>query len=152
MVLIHGTLNAISDIMTLLNFVRQRRMRLCFPGRVDEHNIFIRHRVTQTDSLRNMSRTGTPYQRILERILESPVNAITYIFYSAVTAHNQSLAKIGLCTLALGVDADQLEFLPASVDDILNTQVVPQKWQSCCVKKRHNSYSAGASQPNTGTL
>lgn len=99
------------------------RIRLGLPPADYVHNIFVRHGVTQPDSLRDMSRTGTPYQGVLEGLLERPVDPITHVLNGTVAPHNQSLAEIRVGTLALGVDADEVELLPAAIDDVLDAQV-----------------------------
>lgn len=43
-----------------------------------------------------MSRTRSPYKRILERIFESTMNLVTNILNSRVTADDECLVEIGV--------------------------------------------------------
>ena len=43
------------------------------------HHILVSHDMTQADPLRNMPRTSSPYQGVLERILQGPVDLIAYV-------------------------------------------------------------------------
>lgn len=66
---------------------------------------------------------GTPNKCILERVLEGAVYPVAHVFNGAVTPHNQRLAKVWVGSLSLGVNADELELLPASVNHVLDAQV-----------------------------
>lgn len=79
--------------------------------------------MTQPHPLGDMPRAGAPDEGVLEGLLERPVNAIAHVLDGAITPHNQSLAKVRVGALALGVDADELELLPAAVDDVLDAEV-----------------------------
>lgn len=77
----------------------------------------------QAHPLRNVSRAGAPDERILERVLERAVDPVAHILNGAVVAHNERLAKVRVGALALGVDAHEVELLPAPVDDVLDAEV-----------------------------
>lgn len=51
------------------------------------------------------------------------MNAVAYVLDGAVAAHNERLAEVRVDALALGIDADQRQLLPAAVDDILDAQI-----------------------------
>lgn len=80
--------------------------------------------MAQAHSLRNVSRARTPDQGVLEGVLESAMDPIAHVLNGAVAPHNQCLGEVGIHTLALRVDPDQLEFLPAALHDVLDTEVV----------------------------
>lgn len=50
--------------------------------------------MAQANSLWNMFRARSPNQGVLECVLHSPVDVITYIFYRAVVSHYQCFAEI----------------------------------------------------------
>lgn len=58
------------------------------------HHILVRHHMTQSHPLRHMSSTRTPYQSVLERLLEGAVNLVANILDAGVASHNQSLAEV----------------------------------------------------------
>jgi hypothetical protein len=70
-----------------------------------------------------MSRARTPNKRILEAILDSPVNLIAHVLNSAVVPDDQGLAEVGIDTLSLRVDSDQVQFFPTSVDDLFDAEI-----------------------------
>ena len=77
----------------------------------------------ESDSLRDVPRTGSPDHGVLERVLQRPVHLITHILDRGLVAYDESFAEVGLFPFSLGVDPHQLQLLPASVDDILDPQV-----------------------------
>lgn len=94
-------------VMLLLSYYKTHTMN--YLGLVTTHyvhNILIGHRVAETDSLRNVTCTGTPNECILEGLLERTVDAIAHVLDSAIAADDQRLTKVGVDSLALGVDAD----------------------------------------------
>ena len=107
--------------------------RLCLPALLrgskptlapnNTNNILITHHMRQPNPLRNMPRTGAPNKRILETLLQRPMNGIAHILNSTLIPHNKRLAEVRLDTFALGVDADQAQFFPAALHDVLDAQV-----------------------------
>lgn len=89
----------------------------------DADNILIRNQMSQTHSLRHVLRARAPYQRKLECLLDSPVDLIADVLNRASPPHNQRLAKVRVFTPFLRVDAHQLQFLPAPIHNILETEV-----------------------------
>lgn len=79
--------------------------------------------MTQPHPLGDMPSAGAPDQGVFEGLFERPVDAVAHVLDGAITPDDQSLAKVWVGALALGVDADQLELLPAAVDDVLDAQV-----------------------------
>jgi len=79
--------------------------------------------MSQAHSLRHMLRTRTPYQRKLERLLDCPVDLIANVLDCASSSHDQRLAEVRVIAPLLRVDAHQLQFLPAPIDNILETEV-----------------------------
>lgn len=59
--------------------------------------------MTQTNPLRNVFGRGTPYQRILEAILETAMDGITNIFDCRIATNNKCLAKVWVDTLSVEV-------------------------------------------------
>lgn len=51
------------------------------------------------------------------------MNAVTDVLDGTVAADDQRLAKVRIHTLSLGVDADELELLPAAIHDVLDAEV-----------------------------
>ena len=51
------------------------------------------------------------------------MDPVTDVLNRAVAPDDQGLGKVGLDTFTLGVDADQVELLPAALDDVLDAQV-----------------------------
>lgn len=95
-------------------------------GFVSAHNVdhvLVRHQVTQPNALRYVPGTRAPHKRILERFLETAVDAVAHVLDGAVAPHNERLAKVRISALALGVDADEPQLLPAPVDDVLDAEV-----------------------------
>ena len=77
----------------------------------------------QPNPLRQMLRTRTPHKRILETVLQRPVDRIAHILDITALPDNQRLVKRRLDALALRVDAHQLQFLPAALDDFFDAEV-----------------------------
>lgn len=77
----------------------------------------------QTHPLRNVSRTRSPDQSILEALLERPVDSVTYVLNGAVVANDQCLAEVWLDTLALGVNSHQSQLIPAPIYHVLNAKI-----------------------------
>lgn len=50
-----------------------------------------------------MSRTGTPYKRIFERVLECAMHLITNIFNTRVAADDKCLIEIGVNPLSIEI-------------------------------------------------
>jgi hypothetical protein len=46
----------------------------------NRHNILVSNYMAQSHPLRNMSSASTPYESILERVLQRPMNLIAYVF------------------------------------------------------------------------
>lgn len=70
-----------------------------------------------------MSRTRTPHHRILERLLQRPMDLVTHLLHRRITSHDQSFPKVWLFAFPLRVDAHELQLLPAALDDIVDAQV-----------------------------
>ena len=70
-----------------------------------------------------MPRTRPPNKRILKRLLHRPMNMITHILNRAPTPHNQRLVEIRIDPLPLRVQANEIQHLPAAVDDVLDAEV-----------------------------
>lgn len=70
-----------------------------------------------------MPRASTPDQRILKRLLQRSVDTVTHILDGAVATNDEGLAKVWIDALALGVDADQVQFLPTAIDHVLDAEV-----------------------------
>lgn len=77
----------------------------------------------KANSLRDVPRTGSPDHGVLERVLQRPVHLITHILDRRLVPYDECFAKVRLLPFSLGVDPHQLQFLPASIDDILDSQV-----------------------------
>lgn len=98
----------------------------------------------QPHPLGDMSRTRSPHHRILERLLQRPVDVVAHILDGRVAAADQSLGEIGFLALPirslalwlagdnqcmawidepLCVDSDQTEFLPDAINDVFNAQI-----------------------------
>jgi hypothetical protein len=60
------------------------------------NHILIRNNMTQSHPLRDMSRTRTPDQSILERLLQRPMDGVTDILDGRVAAHDQRLREVGV--------------------------------------------------------
>ena len=86
-------------------------------------HILISNNMTQPHPLRHMSRARPPNQRILETLLECPMNRITHILDRAILSHDKCFAEVRLDTFALGVDPHESEFLPALVHDVADAEV-----------------------------
>ena len=91
--------------------------------RHNTNNILIRHRMPQTYSLWNVSRTRPPHQRILERLPQRPVHLIAHILNRAIPPHNQRFGKVGLGSSPFRVHAHQLQFLPASLHHVGDAEI-----------------------------
>lgn len=89
----------------------------------DADDVLIRDQMSKTHSLRHMLRARAPHQRKFERLLDSPVNLIAHILNRASSPHDQRLTKVRIISPFLRVDAHQLQFLPAAIDNILKTEV-----------------------------
>lgn len=89
----------------------------------DVNNVLVRDHVAQSDSLGDVPCARPPDQRILERVLERPVDGVAHVLDGTVAPHDERLVKVGLHALALGVDADEAQLLPAPVDDVLDPEV-----------------------------
>lgn len=87
------------------------------------HHILIRHHMRQSTSLRHMLRTRTPHEGILETILHTPMQRVADVLNRASVPHNQRFGEIGIHAFALRVDAYQIQFGPAAVDDVAYAQV-----------------------------
>jgi hypothetical protein len=70
-----------------------------------------------------MPRTRPPHKRILKRILQRPMHPLTDILNTGSVPHNQRLAKIRIHALALGIYPDQVQHLPAAVDNVGDAEV-----------------------------
>lgn len=57
--------------------------------------------MAKSNPLRDMSGTCPPYQGILERLLQRPVNLIADILDRRVTSHDQRLIEIGFFALSV---------------------------------------------------
>ena len=77
----------------------------------------------KSNSLRDVPRTGSPDHGVFERVLQRPMHLITHILDRGLVSYDQCFAEIRLFSFSLGVDPHQLQFLPASIDDILDPQV-----------------------------
>lgn len=77
----------------------------------------------QSTSLRHMLRTRTPHEGILETILHTPMQRVADVLNRASVPHNQRFGEIGIHAFALRVDAYQIQFGPAAVDDVAYAQV-----------------------------
>ena len=83
-----------------------------------------------------MLRTRSPDKRILKGILQRPVNLITDIFDSRVLSDDQRLVEIWQIAVALCVDTQQVELLPAPLDNIIDSKVLRTRhdaslWLAC---------------------
>lgn len=96
---------------------------LCLEAAYDTNHILIRHQMAQPNALRNMPRARTPHKRILERILQTPMNLITNILNRRFLAHNQRLREVRINALALRIDAQETQVLPATVHHVRDTHV-----------------------------
>lgn len=114
----HGRVSDGTKI-TLINFIPLSSLEAAY----DTNHILIRHQVTQPNTLRNMPRARTPHKRILERIFQTPMNLITNVLNRRFLTHNQRLREVWINTLALGVDAQQAQVLPAAVHHVCDTHV-----------------------------
>lgn len=70
-----------------------------------------------------MLRTRTPHEGILETILHTPMQRVADVLNRASMPHNQRFGEIGIHAFALRVDAYQIQFGPAAVDDVAYAQV-----------------------------
>lgn len=70
-----------------------------------------------------MLRTRTPHEGILETILHTPMQRVADVLNRASVPHNQRFGEIGIHAFALRVDAYQIQFGPAAVDDVAYAQV-----------------------------
>ena len=77
----------------------------------------------QPNPLRQMLRARTPHKRVLETLLQRPVNRIAHILNIAALPHNQRFFERRLDASALRVDAHELQFLPAALDDFFDAEV-----------------------------
>lgn len=57
--------------------------------------------MTQTDPLRDVFGGSTPYQCILEALLQVAMDSITHVFDSRVSADDESLAEIRINALSV---------------------------------------------------
>lgn len=57
--------------------------------------------MTQTDPLRDVFGGSTPYQCILEALLQVAMDSITHVFDSRVPADDESLAEIRINALSV---------------------------------------------------
>jgi len=97
----------------------------------DTHHILIRDWMSQADSLRQVLRTRTPDQRILEAVLQRPVDRIADILNVAALSDDERLVETRLNTLALGVNAHELEFFPTPLDNFLDSEIKLTRHDSC---------------------
>lgn len=79
--------------------------------------------MTEPHPLGDMPRAGAPNKGVLEGLLERPVDAVADVLNGAITPYNKRLAEVRVGALALGVDTDEPELLPAAVDDVLDAEV-----------------------------
>lgn len=93
------------------------------PSRHNTNNILISNHVSQSDPLWDMSSTRAPNKRILKRILQRPMNRITYILHRALLSHNQCLPEIWIHSLPFRIHPNQSEFFPASLYDVRDTEI-----------------------------
>lgn len=70
-----------------------------------------------------MPRTCAPHQRVLEAILDAPMDLIADIFNSAIVPNDKGLAEIRVNSLALRVDTNEVQLVPATIDDFSDAQV-----------------------------
>lgn len=77
----------------------------------------------QSNSLRNMSRTCTPHERILEAVLDTPMDLVADILDGAVVADNESFAEVRINSLPLRVDPNEMQLIPAAIDDFADTEI-----------------------------
>lgn len=63
----------------------------------DADHILVCNFVTQSDTLRDVPCTGTPYERVLERLLEGAVYLVTDVFDGGIASDNQRLAEVWIC-------------------------------------------------------
>jgi hypothetical protein len=79
--------------------------------------------MTQTNSLRQVFRTRTPHQRILEAVFQRPVDRIADILDVAALSDDKRFVEAWLDTLALGVNPHELQFFPTPLDDLLDSEI-----------------------------
>jgi len=89
----------------------------------DTHDILIRDRMSQANSLRQVLSTRAPDQRILEAVFQRPVDRIAHILDVAALSDDKRFVEAWLDTLALSVDSHELEFFPAPLDHLLDSEV-----------------------------
>lgn len=77
----------------------------------------------QSNSLRNVPRACAPHQCILEAVLDTPMNLIANVLDGAVVTNDESLAEVRVDSLTLRVDSDEVQLVPAAVDDFPNAEV-----------------------------
>lgn len=51
------------------------------------------------------------------------MNGIAHVFDCAVSSDNQRLAEIGIYAFPFRVDADELQFVPAAIDDFFDVEI-----------------------------
>ena len=79
--------------------------------------------MAQPHPLRHMPCTRTPHKRILKTLLQRPVDSIAHILNRRLIPHDEGIVEIRLDALPLRVDANEAEFFPAPVDDVLDPEV-----------------------------
>lgn len=77
----------------------------------------------QSNPLRHMLRARAPNKRILETLLQRPVDRIAHILDIAALPHDQRLVERRLDAAALRVDAHELQLFPAPLDDFFDAEV-----------------------------
>lgn len=77
----------------------------------------------QPNPLRHMLRARAPNKRVLETLLQRPVDRVAHILDVAALPHDQRFVERRLDASALRVYAHELQLFPAPLDDFFDAEV-----------------------------
>lgn len=69
--------------------------------RDNRHDILVRYNMTQSDSLRYVSCTGSPNHGIFEGLLQRPMDLVAYFFDGGLISDNEGFAKVWVLSFSI---------------------------------------------------